>query len=92
MADRFALKSGRSGFCCKTFSRGTTIRKNSADFDDDETDDFQVDGEVAQFHKLKPELIARRKDLAMEDLECHFQCEDRWRQDRIAELGRMVGA
>jgi transposase len=49
--------------------------------------------EIARQHKLKPELIARWKDTALEGLESLFQgegqrCQD---QDRIAELERMVG-
>jgi transposase-like protein len=49
--------------------------------------------EVARQHKLKPELIARWKDTALEGLESLFQGdEQRGRdQDRIAELERMVG-
>jgi transposase len=49
--------------------------------------------EVARQHKLKPELIARWKDKALEGLEGLFQGEDRRGrdQDRIAELERMVG-
>jgi transposase-like protein len=49
--------------------------------------------EVARQHKLKPELIARWKDIALEGLEDLFQGEDqRGRdQDRIAELERMIG-
>src|SRR5512135_1483645 len=49
--------------------------------------------EIARQHKLKPELIARWKDTALEGLESLFQgegqrCQD---QDRIAELERMIG-
>jgi transposase len=49
--------------------------------------------EVARQHKLKPELIARWKDVALEGLESHFQGEGQrdQDQDRIAELERMVG-
>jgi transposase-like protein len=49
--------------------------------------------EVARQHKLKPELVARWKDVALEGLESLFQGEgqrDQY-QDRIAELERMVG-
>ena len=49
--------------------------------------------EVARQHKLKPELIARWKDIALEGLESLFQSDDRRGrdQDRIADLERMVG-
>jgi transposase-like protein len=49
--------------------------------------------EVARQHKLKPELISRWKDIALEGLESLFEGDDqRTRdQDRIAELERMVG-
>ena len=49
--------------------------------------------EVARQHKLKPELIARWKDIALEGLETLFQGEEQrdQDQDRIAELERMVG-
>lgn len=49
--------------------------------------------EVARRHRLKPELIARWKDIALERLETLFQGEDQQGQDqdRIAELERMVG-
>ena len=49
--------------------------------------------ESARQHKLKPELIARWKDIAMEGLESLFEGDDRRSrdQDRIAELERMVG-
>ena len=49
--------------------------------------------EVARQHKLKPELIARWKDIALEGLETLFQGEGQRSQDedRIAELERMVG-
>ena len=49
--------------------------------------------EVARQHKLKPELIARWKEVALEGLESLFQAGERRDQDqgRIAELERMVG-
>jgi transposase-like protein len=49
--------------------------------------------ESARQHKLKPELISRWKGIALEGLEGLFQGDDqRGRdQDRIADLGRMVG-
>jgi transposase len=49
--------------------------------------------EIARQHKLKPELIARWKDIALEGLETLFQDEGQrgQDQDRIAELERMVG-
>jgi transposase len=49
--------------------------------------------EVARQYKLKPELIARWKDVAIEGLETLFQGEGQRSQDedRIAELERMVG-
>ena len=49
--------------------------------------------EIARQHKLKPELIARWKDIALEGLETLFQgAQQRDQgQDRIAELERMVG-
>ena len=49
--------------------------------------------EAARQHKLKPELISRWKDIALEGLEGLFHGDDqRGRdQDRIAELERMVG-
>ena len=49
--------------------------------------------EVARQHKLKPELIARWKDIALEGLETLFQGGEQrdQDQDRIAELERMVG-
>jgi transposase len=49
--------------------------------------------EVARQRKLKPELITRWKDIALEGLESLFQGDDRrvQDQDRIAELERMVG-
>jgi len=49
--------------------------------------------EVARQHKLKPELITRWKDIAIEGLETLFQVEGQRSQDehRIAELERMVG-
>jgi transposase len=49
--------------------------------------------EVARQHKLKPELITRWKDIALEGLETLFQGEAQRGQDEdhIAELERMVG-
>ena len=47
--------------------------------------------EVARQYKLKPELIARWKDIALEGLESLFQGGEQRSQDRIAELERMVG-
>ncbi len=49
--------------------------------------------ESARQHKLKPELIARWKDIALEGLETLFQSGERrdQDQDRIAELERMIG-
>ena len=49
--------------------------------------------EVARQHKLKPELIARWKEVALEGLETLFRGGDQrdQDQDRIAELERMVG-
>jgi transposase-like protein len=49
--------------------------------------------ELCRQHGLKPELIARWKDIALEGLETLFQGETRQGQDqaRIAELERMVG-
>ena len=49
--------------------------------------------EVARQHKLRPELIARWKDIALEGLESLFQGEGQQGQDQdcIAELERMVG-
>src|SRR5262249_46665766 len=49
--------------------------------------------EAARHHKLKPELIARGKDMALEGLEGLFQGDDQRSrdQDRIAELEWMVG-
>ena len=49
--------------------------------------------EVARQHKLKPELIARWKEVALEGLETLFEAGERRVQDedRIAELERMVG-
>jgi len=49
--------------------------------------------EVARQSKLKPELIALWKDIALEGLETLFQGGERGdqEQDRIAELERMVG-
>jgi transposase-like protein len=49
--------------------------------------------EVARQHKLKPELVARWKDTALEGLDALFQAGDHrdHDRDRIAELERMVG-
>src|SRR3954466_10657971 len=49
--------------------------------------------EVARQHKLKPELIARWKETALEGLESLFRGGEQREQDRdrIAELERMVG-
>ncbi|MCA1685039.1 MAG: transposase [Planctomycetia bacterium] len=47
--------------------------------------------EAARQHKLKPELIARWKDIALDDLETLFRGGEQRDQDRIAELERMVG-
>jgi transposase len=49
--------------------------------------------ESARQHKLKPELISRRKDIALEGLEALFEGDDQRSRDqeRIAELERMVG-
>jgi transposase len=49
--------------------------------------------EVARHHKLKPELIARWKDVTIERLESLFQAGEQLdqEQDRIAELERMIG-
>ena len=49
--------------------------------------------EVARQHKLKPELITRWKEIALEGLESLFPGGERRDQDqaRIAELERMVG-
>jgi transposase-like protein len=49
--------------------------------------------EVARQHKLKPELIARGKDVALEGLETLFRGGEQRDQDRdrIAELERTVG-
>jgi transposase len=49
--------------------------------------------EAARLHKLKPELISRWKDIALEGLEGLFEGDDRRSRDqeRIAELERMVG-
>ena len=49
--------------------------------------------ESARQHKLKPELISRWKDIALEGLEGLFEGEGQRAQDqvRIAELERMVG-
>lgn len=49
--------------------------------------------EVARLHKLKPELVARWKDIDLDGLGTLFHAGDRpdREQDRIAELERMVG-
>ena len=49
--------------------------------------------EAARQHKLKPELVARWKDVALGGLEALFEGEPQDGQDqaRIAELERMVG-
>src|SRR3954470_446469 len=49
--------------------------------------------EVARQHKLKPELIARWKEIALGGLETLFQAGEQRNQDqdRFAELERMVG-
>jgi transposase-like protein len=49
--------------------------------------------ESVRQHKLKPELISRWKDIALEGLEGLFQGDDQQSrdQDRIAKLERMVG-
>ena len=49
--------------------------------------------EVARQHKLKPELVARWKEIALAGLETLFQAGEQrdQDQDRIAELERMVG-
>jgi transposase-like protein len=49
--------------------------------------------EVARQHKLKPELIARWKEVALDGLETLFRGGEQrdQDQDRIAELERMVG-
>src|SRR5262249_39696664 len=49
--------------------------------------------EVARQHKLKPELIARWKDIALAGLETLCQAGEQrdQDQDRSAELERMVG-
>jgi transposase len=49
--------------------------------------------ESARQHKLKPELISRWTDIALEGLESLFEGNDQRSrdQDRIAELERMVG-
>ena len=49
--------------------------------------------EVARQHKLKPELVSRWKDIALEGLESLSHAGDHRDQDRdrIAELERMVG-
>jgi transposase-like protein len=49
--------------------------------------------EAARQHRLKPELISRWKDIALEGLESLFHGDDQRSRDqnRIAELERMVG-
>ena len=49
--------------------------------------------EVARQHKLKPELIARWKEVALDGLETLFRGGEQREQDqdRIAEQERMVG-
>jgi transposase-like protein len=49
--------------------------------------------EVARRHKLKPELVARWKQMALDGLENLFQAGERGDRDqaRIADLERMVG-
>jgi hypothetical protein len=49
--------------------------------------------EVARQHKLKPQLIAHWKDIALAAPESPFRGEARrsQEQDRIAKLERMVG-
>jgi transposase len=49
--------------------------------------------EAARQHKLKPELICRWKEIALEGLETLFRGGEQrdQDQDRIAELERMVG-
>ena len=49
--------------------------------------------EVARQHKLKPELIARWKEIALDGLETLFRGGEQRDQDQghIAELERMVG-
>ncbi|HLJ97311.1 MAG TPA: transposase [Gemmataceae bacterium] len=49
--------------------------------------------EIAREQNLKPELIARWKEVALEGLQTLFQSGEQrdHDQDRIAELGRMVG-
>ena len=49
--------------------------------------------EIARQHKLKPELIARWKETALDSLETLFRGGEQrdQEQDRIAELERMVG-
>jgi transposase-like protein len=42
--------------------------------------------EIARQRKLKPELIARSKDIALEGLETLFQGGEQEDRDRIAEL------
>jgi len=54
---------------------------------------LESQAEIARHHKLKPELISRWKDIALEGLEVLFQGDDQREGDqyRIAELERMVG-
>src|SRR5512143_1104689 len=54
---------------------------------------LKTQAEAARQHKLKPELIARWKDIALGGLEALFQGEPQDGQDQahIAELERMVG-
>jgi putative transposase len=54
---------------------------------------LKTPAEIARLHKLKPELVARWKDIALEGLEELFQGEGQRSQyqDRIGELERMVG-
>jgi transposase len=49
--------------------------------------------EAARQHKLKPELVTRWKEIALQGLETLFQGGEQRDQDqkRIAELERMVG-
>ena len=49
--------------------------------------------EAARQHRLKPELLARWKEVALEGLETLFRGGEQrdQDQDRIAELERMVG-
>src|SRR4051812_42495995 len=54
---------------------------------------LKIQADVARQHKLKPELIARWKEIALDGLETLFQGGEQrdQDQDRIAELERMVG-